>query len=85
MITNSNPWNHKKNMSAMEKREKNYKKLKRSGVGADGVSKTHLQKRNTPKNKNKPKKALDGFKFPRCKFGQDNKSKVSLKGTLMQN
>ena len=69
----------------MEKREKIYKKLKRSGVGADGVSKTHLQKRNTPKNKNKPKKPLDGFEFPRCKFGQDNKSKVSLKGTLMQN
>ena len=64
MITNSNPWNDKKNMSATEKRKKNYKKLKLSGVGADGVSKTHLQKRNTPKNRNKPKKALDGFKFP---------------------
>ena len=45
----------------MEKREKNYKKLKRSGVGADGVSETHLQKRNTPKNRNKPKKALNSL------------------------
>ena len=65
--------------------KKKFKKLQRSGVRTDEVSKTHLQKRNTPKNRNKPKKALDGFKFPRCKFGQDNKSKVSLKGTLMQN